>query len=120
MSIDPTLRLDALAKMQKMNVEGVHRNVFDFGQAPPPPAQAAKEGPGGKKPAIPNPVIDAQANLNAQAVTPPPPPPPPKIPWKFYGFMAGKGKGPSRRSFSKETISTWSAKATWSSVDSGS
>jgi len=91
MSIDPTLRLDVLTKIQQVNVEGVHRNLFDFGTAPPP-VEEAKKGPGGKKPAIPNPIVDAQANLNAQPVQPPPPPPPPKIPWKFFGFLAGQGK----------------------------
>ncbi len=91
MSIDPTLRLDVLARIQQVNIEGVHRNLFDFGVAPPP-VEDAKKGPGGKKPVLPNPVIDAQANLNAQPVQPPPPPPPPKIPWKFYGFLAGQPK----------------------------
>lgn len=99
MSIDPTLRLDALVRMQQMKVEGVHRNIFDFGQAPPPPTEASVKGPGGKKIALPNPVIDPQANLNAQAVTPPPKPPPPKIPWKFFGFIAGKGPAPKRAFF---------------------
>lgn len=99
MSIDPTLRLDALVRMQKITVEGVHRNIFDFGQAPPPPTEASGKGPGGKKPALPNPVIDPQANLSAQAVTPPPQPPPPKIPWKFFGFMAGKAPAPKRAFF---------------------
>ena len=99
MSIDPTLRIDVLAKIQRVNVEGVHRNLFDFGVAPPPPVEEAKKGPGGKKPAIPNPIVDAQANLNAQLVQPPPPPPPPKIPWKFYGFLAGQGKGAGKQAF---------------------
>jgi hypothetical protein len=97
MAIDPTLRLDVIAKLQQVNVEGVHRNVFDFGAAPPPPpdpkvAQA-------KKSAVPNPIVNAQANLNAQQVQPPPPPPPPKIGWKFYGFLAGKGKTGAKQAF---------------------
>jgi hypothetical protein len=97
MSIDPTLRLDVLEKIQQVNIEGVHRNLFDFGAAPPPVEQA--KGPGGKKPALPNPIVDAQANLNAQPVQPPPPPPPPKIPWKFYGFLAGQARGAKQAFF---------------------
>ena len=36
------LRLEVLAKLQQVNVEGMHRSIFDFGQAPPPePAKTA-------------------------------------------------------------------------------
>lgn len=38
MSIDPTLRLDLLAKVQAVDMQGGERNLFQFSTAPPPPA----------------------------------------------------------------------------------
>src|SRR5271165_115487 len=35
--IDPTLKIDLLAKLQKVPLEGGSRSVFDWGQAPVPP-----------------------------------------------------------------------------------
>ena len=35
--IDPTLKIDLLAKLQKVPLEGGARSVFDYGQAPLPP-----------------------------------------------------------------------------------
>ncbi len=34
--MDPTLRLDLLAKVQNVNLEGGERNLFQFGAAPLP------------------------------------------------------------------------------------
>src|ERR1022692_458169 len=54
MSIDPTLRLDLLAKVQSVNIEGGRRNLFQVGAPPLPPeptvtmkqdAQVAQMGP---------------------------------------------------------------------------
>jgi hypothetical protein len=81
--IDPTLRLDLLAKLQSVKVEAGGRNLFQVGPAPAPP------GPPIKVPLkiIPGPV----------AVTPGPPPGPvtpvaPPIDLKYYGYSTVKGQ----------------------------
>ncbi len=57
---DPTLRLDLLEKVGKLQYGGTERNIFQF-RAPPPSTKSEERGP----------------------LTPPPPPP---IPLKFFGF----------------------------------
>ena len=42
MTIDPTLRLDLLAKLQDEGPAGGARNLFQFGPAPPPKADLPK------------------------------------------------------------------------------
>jgi hypothetical protein len=95
LTVDPAVRLDLLAKLQKVTVEGVHRSIFEFGTAPPPkPAASAA-----KKPAVPSPIIDL-AKAKEEAAKPPAPPPPPKIPLKFYGFTTAQmQQGPKRAFF---------------------
>ena len=91
--IDPTLRVDLLAKLQKVPLEGGARSVFDFGQPPPPP-------PPPPVPPIRPEVIEAQNKARQEAeerrktVKPPPPP----IPLKFYGY-ANRMSGPARQGF---------------------
>jgi hypothetical protein len=85
MTIDPTLRLDLLAKVQAVSIEGGRRNLFAVGAAPLPPeplvalksakAQQATFGPQ-PKPAPP---------------APPAPPPPPPITLKYYGYSSARG-----------------------------
>ncbi|HLH42593.1 MAG TPA: hypothetical protein VKV74_06385 [Bryobacteraceae bacterium] len=90
--IDPALRLDLLAKLQQVPMEGGSRNLFEFTQPPPPPAPKVivKPGPVSAQPSPPPPrPVDA---------TPPPPPPPPPIPLKFYGY-AGVTRNGLRRAF---------------------
>ena len=86
MSIDPTLRLDLLAKVQSAGLEGGSRNVFQFSTPPPPPA------PKGPEPKI-IPKIPGQVAANGQAKPdgPPKPPPPPPINLKYYGYSTVKG-----------------------------
>ena len=80
MKVDPTLRLDLLAKVQAVELAGGARNLFQMGQPPPPKVELPK-GPetivsliGPKPPAPPK-------------VDPPPPPPVmPPIQLKYYGF----------------------------------
>jgi hypothetical protein len=95
-SIDPTLRLDILTKLQAVNVEGTHRSIFDFGQAPPPPPTAAAK----PKTPVPSPLVTAQAEA-AKPAQPPPPPPPTPIPLKFFGFITARNQtaGPKRAFF---------------------
>ena len=42
-SIDPMLRLDLLARVQSVGLEGGSRNVFQFSAPPPPPAPKTPE-----------------------------------------------------------------------------
>ncbi|HTS66778.1 MAG TPA: hypothetical protein VMH28_32360 [Candidatus Acidoferrales bacterium] len=85
LSIDPTLRTDLLAKVQKVALEGGARNLFQFGAAPPPPKEELK-GPEpkivvAKKYDYPRPVAPP-----APPGPPPPPPPDPPIDVKYYGL----------------------------------
>jgi hypothetical protein len=93
--IDPTLKVELLARLQKVALEGGARSVFDYGQppAPPPPPKVAAIKP------------DEVAQRNAEeglrkleearkTVKPPPPP----IPLKFYGY-ANRLSGPARQAF---------------------
>ena len=82
-TVDPTLRLDLLAKVQSVEAGPAGRNLFDFGQAPPPPpvAQAAL-------PKVPK-ILVTQSTAPVQPAPPPGPPPPPKAPamtFKYYGY----------------------------------
>jgi hypothetical protein len=88
--IDPTLRLDLLARLQSLKFDPSARSLFDAGPAPISPEAAkllaaSKIDPGPKPPAIPvAPVI----------------PQTPPIPLKFYGFIQPKGvPGPNRGFF---------------------
>ncbi len=85
MKIDPTLRIDLLAKVRAVEFEGVNRNLFQFTErqkviAPPP-----KED-----------VDEAQKRLAAAAASnteskpqSPQPPRAPRISWRYYGFANG-------------------------------
>jgi hypothetical protein len=97
MTIDPTLRTDALTKLQAIRVEGVHRSLFEFGSAPPPPPTAAQVA-ALKAKNVPNPLAAAPVNPPPPS-GPPPTPPPPPIPLKFYGFINVASQGPKRAFF---------------------
>jgi hypothetical protein len=82
-SINPTLRLDLLEKVQRVRLEGGARNLFQFGSKPLPKVEekilpAAKE----KESEIPK--IDVAETKPAEPVKPPPPP----IPLQFYGYAS--------------------------------
>ena len=93
--IDPTLKIDLLAKLQKVPLEGGSRSVFDWGQppAPPPPPHVDPIKPE---------VIAAQKKKAEEAMAyakeHPVKPPPPPIPLKFYGY-ANRLSGPARQAF---------------------
>jgi hypothetical protein len=96
-SIDPTLHLDELAKLQNVKVEGPQRSLFKFseGQAAAGPQLAKIKEPDKIKP------IDVMVGPKP-APPPPPPPPPPTvaaIPLKFYGFVNPKKTGDKRAFF---------------------
>jgi len=91
--IDPTLRLDLLAKVQSVQPEGSMRNLFAFGAAQPAAGGAMPQLPknvgqiamGPKGPPPPPPVMGPQ--------TPSGPPPPPPINLKYYGYKISKLNG---------------------------
>jgi hypothetical protein len=89
-SIDPTLRLDLLAKLQKVTVEGGDRSLFEFGAAPLPKNPEPKIIP--KKPEL---AKDAAGENKAE----PPKPPPPPIPLKFFGYTIQARQGNKRAFF---------------------
>jgi hypothetical protein len=84
MSIDPTLRLDLLAKVQAVNIEGGRRNLFSAGAAPLPPEPAVSVKAGTQTAAVMGP--------EPPPVPPPPPtaPPPPPITLKYYGYSSAR------------------------------
>jgi hypothetical protein len=94
-SVDPTLHLGELAKLQEVKVEGTTRSsLFDFASGPPVALSAVKE-----------PVKIAVAKPLVGPMPPPPPPPPPPtpnapaIPLKFYGFVNPARVSPKRAFF---------------------
>ncbi len=81
-SVDPTLHLNALARLQDVKVEPGSRSLFEIAAAPPPDVKLARKEPEKVKPAFvsygpmpPAPKVD------------PPKPKAPQIPLKFYGFV---------------------------------
>jgi hypothetical protein len=72
---EPQLRLDLLAKLQKIEYTGTHRNIFVAEPPPPPKAQ-----------------VEAAA---ARFVGPqaPPPPPPVQVPGQLFGYASEASSG---------------------------
>lgn len=96
--IDPTLRLDLLAKVQASKPAGGDRNLFEFGAEKPKVAAL---------PAHAEPIIQV-ATMGPKPLPPPPPPPgppqPPPLPpldAKYYGFATPSHAG-RRRGFFME------------------
>jgi hypothetical protein len=89
-SIDPTLRLDLLAKLQQVEPPSSMRNIFQYGAAPPPPSAA--------KP-VELPKNPPKIAINQPPPPPPGPPPPPPEPtappmtFKYYGYKVSKSDG---------------------------
>ena len=93
MTVDPTLRLDLLAKVQGVEPDTGKRNIFGFGQPPAAtPTAAAIKGP--------EPIVKV-SRVYGPALPPPkaeppkeaPPPPPPPIPLKYYGYSVSRNGG---------------------------
>jgi hypothetical protein len=88
--IDPTLRLDLLARLQSLPFAPSARSLFDAGTAPVS-QEALKHMADLKIPPGPKPPIVPAAPLLPQA---------PPIPLKFYGFIQPQGvAGPNRGFF---------------------
>ncbi|HSW50835.1 MAG TPA: hypothetical protein VLH09_11705 [Bryobacteraceae bacterium] len=91
-SIDPTLRLDLLAKLEEVQLRSAGRSLFEFSAAPLPKTPEEKVIPRAKIQTVPLP-----------PPPPPPPeaerkPPPPPIPLKFFGYSTAFRQG-NRRAF---------------------
>jgi hypothetical protein len=94
MAIDPTLRKDLLAKVQAVELQGGHRNLFQFSTAPPPPLPPEPK----IKPNDKTKVADATP-ASSGPPKPPAPPPPPPILLKYYGYSSAKGDNRKRAFF---------------------
>jgi hypothetical protein len=83
-TIDPTLRLDLLAKLQGVEIAGAGRNLFQF--APPPKKAEPLNGPEMKVDLKP-----VKADPKPEPPKPAAAPPPPPISLKYYGFSSAPG-----------------------------
>jgi hypothetical protein len=81
-SVDPTLHLSLLTKLQDVKVEGSPRSLFEISDHPPAAIAAGKEPPK---------IVPVSVTIGPKPPPPPPGPPPvpnaPLIPLKFYGFV---------------------------------
>lgn len=75
---EPGLRMDLLERIQKLQYEGSHRNIFVTAPIPPPVKQGAAVAE------APHPFVGPQV---------PPPPPPVQVPAEFFGFAAPTNGG---------------------------
>ncbi len=90
MTIDPSLRLDLLAKVQNTTLDGGSRSIFQFSAAPPPPLP---KGPEPKiMPKMPGKAEGQPEQAKAES-GPPKPPPPPPINLKYYGYSTVRVAG---------------------------
>ena len=85
--VDPRLRTDLLAKVQNEELAGGSRNLFQFGQPPPPPKV---ELPKGAEPIVA--LADRPKPAPPKPVTPAEPQDPP-ISLKYYGFFVQRDNG---------------------------
>ncbi len=89
-TVDPSLRLDLLAKVQNTTLDGGSRSIFQFSAAPPPPL------PKGPEPKI-VPKVPGKGNEQPEPAKanggPPKPPPPPPINLKYYGYSTVRVAG---------------------------
>ncbi len=89
-TIDPTLRLGLLAKVQGVDAGSPGRNLFAFGSAPPPPSAAKIVLPKVGKIAVNQPPATAPPPMPAG---PAPPPQAPPMTFKYYGYKVSKTDG---------------------------
>jgi hypothetical protein len=89
-TVDPTIRLDLLAKVQGVPQAGGERDLFQILKAPPVHETAPLKGE--------EPHVWRNQGPNPPPPPPPPPPdpsmaPPPPIPLKYYGFCTERNNG---------------------------
>ncbi len=80
MTLDPTLRLDLLAKLQEVRVDQIKRSLFEFSAAPPAKVPEPK--------ILPKEIKQEEVADSKPAETKPVKPPPPPIRLKFYGYVS--------------------------------
>jgi hypothetical protein len=88
LTVDPTLHLELLAKVQNVKLDGGQRNLFQFGKA-----AATLDGP--------EPIVAHKAEAMGPQPAPPPPPPPgpaplpplPPMTMKYYGLATKRIDG---------------------------
>lgn len=91
-NIDPTLRLDLLARLQRIQLSAAGRNIFETGPAPAAVAAAAK--------ALKGPVVRPKPVVTAlQQPAKPMAPPEVNIPLKYYGFVKPTNRTEPNRGF---------------------
>ena len=88
LTVDPTLRLDLLAKVQNVKLDGGQRNLFQFGN-PEPVARLSGDEPK---------IVPKVKEKMGPPLAPPPPPPPgsmplPPITMKYYGLATKRIDG---------------------------
>jgi hypothetical protein len=91
-TIDPTLRLDLLAKVQNVQPEEAIRNLFQYGT----PVAVAAPKPVALPTDVPKIAINNQPHPVPVAPPPPGPPPAPPAPqmtFKYYGYKVSKTDG---------------------------
>jgi hypothetical protein len=93
--IDPALKLNLLAQLQELPLEGGERSLFDFGAPPKPKTPTPTVAP--VKPITPLPSSETSG-------VPPTPPKPviPPIPLKYYGYVSDSravAPGAAKRAF---------------------
>jgi hypothetical protein len=89
-TIDPTLRLDLLAKVMKVPPAGGERDLFQISKTPPVKLAELPKGPETKIYAFVGPRLPPPP---APPPPPPPPTPPAPIPLKYYGYSAIRPDG---------------------------
>lgn len=94
-TIDPTLRLELLAKLQKVTIQGSGRSLFDFAAAPVPKTPEPKITLNPVQKAMEQAASGGGPAPGGEAVKPPPPP----IPLKFYGYTNPSRQGVKRAFF---------------------
>ena len=96
--IDPALKLNLLAQLQGLPLEGGERSLFEFGSAPKPKTPTPTVAPVKPITPLPSPEIAGTSGVPA---TPPKPVIPP-IPLKYYGYVSESravAPGAAKRAF---------------------
>lgn len=89
--IDPTLRLDLLARLQNVAEPANSRNVFEMGLSPQAQALLKQQIQGPKIVPKPFPAVNPAMQASAKPVL--------AIPLKYYGFVKPMGTGQSNEGF---------------------
>lgn len=100
MTVDPTLRLEKLTRLEKIQITGGSRSLFDFSNvASVATSTVAKIIPSPKKsPAAPKPFVGPMNKPPDPPKLVAAPPVAPPIPLKFYGFTSG-ARGANKKGF---------------------